>query len=91
MRLPTGSSTPRTADGRRVIIGGTASDPDGAPLVRVVSTMGSERATRRVRAVNGTFLVTWTGHPGPGNVCVTVLDTPTGQAVALGCRDVVVK
>ena len=91
VRLPTGSYTTARADGRRVIIGGNANDPDGAPLVRVVSTMGSERATRLVRAVNGTFSVSWTGAPGTRNVCATMLDTPTGQAVALGCRDVVVK
>lgn len=90
-RLPGGEFHTAYADGRTVVIGGTATDPDGAPLVRVVSTMGSVRATRETRAVNGSFLVTWTGDPGTRNVCVTVLDTPTSQAVSLGCRDVVVK
>lgn len=89
--LPTGEVHTAYADGRTIIIGGTANDPDGAPLVRVVSTMGSVTATRETRAVNGSFLVTWSGDPGTRNVCVTVLDTPTAQGVSLGCRDVVVK
>lgn len=88
---PTGNVHTAYADGRTIIIGGTASDPDGAPVVRVVSTMGSTRATRETRAVNGSFLVTWTGDPGTRNVCVTLLDNPGGQGVSLGCRDVVVK
>jgi SpoIID/LytB domain protein len=91
VRMPSGAFHTAYADGRTVIIGGTAGDPDGAPLVRIVSTMGSVRATRETRAVNGSFLATWTGDPGTRNVCVTVLDTPTGQGVSLGCRDVVVK
>jgi SpoIID/LytB domain protein len=90
-RLPSGEVHTAYAEGSTIIIGGTASDPDGAPLVRVVSTMGSVRATRETRAVNGSFLVSWTGDPGTRSVCVTVLDTPTGQGVSLGCRDVVVK
>ncbi len=91
VRLPSGNFHTATADGRKVVIGGTATDPDGTPVVRVVSTMGSQRATRDTWAVNGSFAVTWTGNPGTRNVCVTVLDTPTGQGVSLGCRDVVVK
>lgn len=91
VRLPTGNLHTAYADGRTIIIGGTASDPDGAPVVRVVSTMGSTRATRETRAANGSFLSTWTGEPGTRNVCVTVLDNPSGQTVSLGCRDVVVK
>jgi hypothetical protein len=90
-RLPSGEFHTAYADGRTILIGGTANDPDGAPLVRVVSTMGAVRATRETRAVNGSFLVTWTGDPGTRNVCVTLLDAPTGQGVSLGCRDVVVK
>lgn len=91
VRLPSGSIRTAAANGSTIVIGGTASDPDGAPLVRVVSTMGTQRATRETRAVNGSFQVAWTGAPGTRKVCVTVLDTPTGQGVSLGCRDVVVK
>jgi hypothetical protein len=53
--------------------------------------MGTTRATRETRAVGGAFRVSWDGSPGTRNVCVSLLDTPTGQAVPLGCRDVVVK
>jgi hypothetical protein len=74
-----------------VIVGGDSSDPDGHPLVRVVSTMGAERAVRDYRSTNGHFLLAWSGSPGTRNVCVTVHDEPTGQAVSLGCRDIVVK
>ena len=77
--------------GRSIIVGGTASDPDGAPLVRVTSTMGSQRAVREMRATNGSYLFVWTGSPGTRNVCTTVVDVPTGGEVSLGCRDVVVK
>jgi SpoIID/LytB domain protein len=91
VRLPTGKVHTAYANGRTVIIGGTASDPDGAPVVRVVSTMGSQRAVRETRTKDGSFLVMWDGPPGTRNVCVTVLDQPTGQGVSLGCRDVVVK
>ncbi len=91
VRLPSGSIRTARADGRTVVIGGTASDPEGAPLVRVVSTMGTQRATRETRVVDGKFSVSWTGAPGTRRVCVTVLDTPSDQGVSLGCRDVVVK
>lgn len=91
VRLPSGDFHTAYADGRSVIVGGTASDPDGAPLVRVTSTMGSQRAVREMRATNGGYLFVWSGSPGTRNVCTTVVDVPTGQEVSLGCRDVVVK
>ncbi|MFN7148101.1 MAG: SpoIID/LytB domain-containing protein [Microthrixaceae bacterium] len=90
-RQATGDFHTALADGRKVIVGGRASDPDGQPLVRVVSTMGSQRAVREMRAIDGHFLMSWTGAPGTRNVCVTVFDQPSGQAVPLGCRDIVVK
>ena len=86
-----GSVTVAAADGRTIRVAGTAVDPDGSPLVRVVSTMGSERAVRDRRASNGRFDVSWSGSPGTRNVCVTILDAPTGQGVSLGCRDIIVK
>lgn len=79
------------AEGRQVIVAGDASDPDGPVLVRVVSTMGRERAVRDYYATNGKFLFVWSGGPGTRNVCVTLYDTPTGAASSLGCRDVIVK
>lgn len=91
VQLPSGDFHTAYADGRSVIIGGTASDPDGAPVVRVISTMGSQRAVREMQAVNGSYLFIWTGSPGTRTVCSTAIDVPTGQEVSLGCRDVVVK
>ncbi len=91
VRPPSGSYDTALAEGRRVVIAGRAGDPDGAPVVRMVSTMGSERAVRTTRATNGTFRFSWIGRPGTRRVCVEVLDTPTNQTVGLGCRDVVVK
>ncbi len=89
--MATGAITVATTDGRTVIIGGDSVDPDGWPLVHVVSTMGDERAVRDYRSTNGKFLLAWTGGPGTRSVCVTVYDEPTGQGVPLGCRDIVVK
>ena len=79
------------ADGRTIIVHGRALDPDGAPVVRVTSTMGSQVAVRDVTPLNGMFLAAWTGSPGTRTVCVSLLDTVTGQATDLGCRNVVVK
>ncbi|MHB1137958.1 MAG: SpoIID/LytB domain-containing protein [Microthrixaceae bacterium] len=89
--LPWGAITVATSDGRTVIIGGDSVDPDGYPLVRIVSTMGSQRAVREHRSTNGKFLAVWQGAPGTRTVCVTVYDQPTGQGVDLGCRDILVK
>ncbi len=89
--LPWGAITLARADGRTIIVAGDSVDPDGYPLVRVVSTMGSQRAVRDYRSTNGSFLLAWQGSPGTRTVCVTVFDQPTGQGVELGCRDIVVK
>ena len=89
--MATGSWTHHYAEGRTVVVGGTSVDPDGHPLVRVVSTMGSQRATRYHRSTNGRWLMAWEGSPGTRRVCATVIDEPTKQEVSLGCRDIVVK
>lgn len=89
--MATGTVTVASATGKTVRIAGTVRDPDGAPLVRIVSTMGSERAVRDRRVTNGGFDVSWNGSPGTRNVCVTVYDVPTNRGVSLGCRNVVVK
>ncbi len=89
--LPGGSITVAKADGRTLVMAGTALDAQGAPRVRVVSTMGSEVVVRDVQSVNGQWLAVWTGRKGTRNVCVSLLDSPTGQSVGIGCRDVTVK
>lgn len=90
-RPPGGSITVAKADGRTIIVAGTAADPDGAPRVRVVSTMGSDVAVRETQSVNGLWLVVWTGGKGTRSICVTVLDNPTGNGTGIGCRNVTVK
>lgn len=91
VRLPTGSITAAEAIGRTVVVTGTASDADGTPTVRIETSADGRRTTRDVLAGNGAFAAGWDGSTGTNTVCVKVLDNPTGQAVSLGCRDVVVK
>ena len=80
------------AEGTTVIVGGAATDADGPPRLRIVSTMGREVAVRETQAAaGGLWATSWTGGKGTRNICVSVLDTPTGQATPLGCRDVTVK
>lgn len=90
-RLPTGELALVRAEGSKVVVLGHASDPDGDPRVRVVSTMGTQVATREVTSTHGDFGAAWTGSKGTRTICVTVLDQPTGQGVSLGCRNVTVK
>ncbi|CAB5031633.1 unannotated protein [freshwater metagenome] len=89
--LASGSITKAAAAGGRITISGQSSDPNGPPLVRVVSTMGSVRAVRDYRSTNGRFSVSWDGSKGTRSVCVTVFDEPSGQGISLGCRDIIVK
>ena len=89
--LPVGTITAAGANATTITIAGTASDPDGAPRIRIVSTMGTSVATRETVASGGTWSLSWTGSKGTRNVCVTALDVPTGQGVSLGCKSVVVK
>jgi SpoIID/LytB domain protein len=89
--LPFGVIDLVKVDHRTILVVGRAVDPQGAPLVNVVSTMGSQVATRQVRTVDGQWVVFWTGSPGTRNICVTILDTPTGQGVPIGCRTATVK
>ncbi|MFM7063926.1 MAG: SpoIID/LytB domain-containing protein, partial [Actinomycetes bacterium] len=89
--LPVGTITSAGANKSTITVAGTATDPDGAPRIRVVSTMGTAVGTRETVATGGRWSVSWTGSKGTRTVCVTALDVPTGQGVSLGCRSVVVK
>jgi len=89
--LPGGSITVAKADGRTIVMAGTALDDQGAPRVRVVSTMGPTVAVREAHSANGQWLAVWSGGKGTRHVCVTLLDNPTGQSVGIGCRDITVK
>ncbi|UDY34673.1 SpoIID/LytB domain-containing protein [Dermatobacter hominis] len=91
VNLPGGAIELARASGRTIAVTGVAIDPEGAPRVRIVSTMGAEVATREVQTVDGRWAAMWNGAPGTRSICVTLLDTPTGQGVPIGCRDVTVK
>lgn len=89
---PSGSFLAAKAEGANIVVGGVATDPDGAPIVRITSTMGRDVAVREVRAhAGGLWSAEWRGGKGTRTVCVSVLDTLTGTATALGCRNVTVK
>jgi len=89
--LPVGTITSAGANKTTITVAGTATDPDGAPRIRIVSTMGTSVATRETVASGGRWTLSWTGSKGTRTVCVTALDVPTGQGVSLGCKSVVVK
>ena len=91
-RPPSGVFAVAKAEGSNVVVGGAATDPDGAPILRITSTMGREVAVREVRAhPGGLWSASWRGSKGTRTICVSVIDHPTGQASGLGCRDVTVK
>mgnify|MGYP001336407280 CR=1 FL=1 len=91
VRLPTGTFDSLVVDGRFMVVRGRANDPDGTPIVRVESSVDGKRTVRDMWAVGDAFAMGWNDVPGDHHVCVSALDTPTRRAVALGCRDVVVK
>jgi SpoIID/LytB domain protein len=91
VNLPGGVIELARSSGRTIAVAGVAIDPEGAPRVRVVSTMRGQVAVREVQTVDGRWAAMWNGEPGTRTICVTLLDTPTGQGVPIGCRDVTVK
>ena len=91
VRLPSGSFDQVEVDGRTVRVRGAASDPDGAPVVQIRTTWDGRSATIERPSSGGRFDQSFTAEPGDHQVCISVLDTPTRQAVALGCRSTVVK
>ena len=90
-RLPTGTVDSVTAEGRAIMVRGTARDPDGAPLVRIESLVDGRRSVREIPVGGGRYVVGWPEAAGTHLVCVSAVDSPSRQPVPLGCRDVVVK
>ena len=89
---PSGAFLAAKAEGSNVVVGGVATDPDGAPLLRITSTMGRDVAVREVRAQpGGWWSAEWRGGKGTRTICVDVYDNPTGALTPLGCRNVTVK
>ena len=91
VRLPSGSFTSAGSSQGVIVVGGSAGDPDGTPVVRVESVADGRRSVRDMWAVGGSWAMGWSAAPGTHRICASVLDTPTKQAVSLGCKDVVVK
>lgn len=91
VRLPTGAFDELIVNGRGITVRGRADDSDGPPLVRVWSTVDGRTTMRDVWASGGSFALAWMNDPGTHTVCISALDTPTFQAVSLGCREAVVK
>lgn len=91
VRLPSGSFVTATAGSRSIQVGGTASDPDGNPSIRLEVTLEGRRSTRTTPASGGRWSLSFSTGPGTSRICVSVLDVPTNQAVSAGCRNVVVK
>lgn len=89
VQLPTGSYSDAFADGRRLVVAGRVNDPDGPPTLIVNSPLFGDRSP--LLSASGQWLGMFDVGPGTHQVCVTALDNPTGQAVWLGCREVVVK
>jgi serine protease len=89
--LLTGNIDHATVDRRRIIMGGTAYDPDGLPVVRIVAVTNGRLSVHNVAAGNGSWEATWSDGTGSAIACASATDTPTNATVLLGCRQFVVK
>jgi hypothetical protein len=88
---PSGRYDSLTVDGRYLVVRGLASDPDGAPRIRVSTTWDGRRFSFERQSSGGQFAAGFIVEPGDHNVCVEVLDTPTRAATLLGCKAALVK
>lgn len=88
---PTGRFDSLEVDGRKVVVRGLASDPNGAPVIRVTTTWDGRRYSFERQSSGGKFATSFTAEPGDHNVCVEVLDNPNRTPVSLGCKAAVVK
>jgi serine protease len=86
----TGSVDYALTDRRRVVMGGTAFDPAGAPLVHVVVATGGRVAVHDTVATNGSWETAWDDGAGPVQACAVGV-RGSGTGVLLGCRSLIVK
>ena len=70
---------------------GPASDPDGTPIARLTDVVDGRRTTIDRWVAGGRFNFSYSGASGTHQVCVSLLDSPTRQAVPIGCGEAVVK
>jgi subtilisin family serine protease len=88
---PTGSIDSVEVAGTRITVRGRAGDRDGAPKVRITSTVNGRSTVRTVASWNGWYSAGWDDVSGTHRVCAQVLDVPSAAATSIGCRDAVVK
>ncbi len=89
---PSGSITDvRAHDGRNILVAGRASDVDGTPRVFVADQVNGKTDWHVFDSANGYFLAAFPASVGTHTTCIAVLDTPTGDATMLGCRETVIK
>lgn len=88
---PTGRYDSLKVDGRYMVVRGLASDPDGAPVIRVTTTWDGRRFSFERQSSGGQFAAGFNTEPGDHTVCVEVLDNPTRAPKSLGCKTAVVK
>ncbi len=91
LRLPSGRYDTIETRGSTIIVRGRASDPDGTPVIAVRSYRNGRLYRFERRSTPPTFATSFTGATGDHKVCVDVLDNPTRQVTALGCKNVRVK
>jgi hypothetical protein len=90
-QLPAGRIDSITVDGSTITVKGPGSDPNGTPIARVEDVVDGRRTVIERWGVNGQYTVSYSGAPGTHRVCVSLLDSPTRQAVPIGCGEAVVK
>ncbi|MFV0317585.1 MAG: SpoIID/LytB domain-containing protein [Microthrixaceae bacterium] len=89
---PSGSITDiRAHEGRNILVAGMATDPEGTPRMFVADEVNGRVSWHVFDSANGYFLAAFPASPGTHKTCVAVLDTPTGTATELGCRNTVIK
>jgi hypothetical protein len=90
-QLPVGRIDSVTVDGSTITVTGPASDPNGTPIARVEDVVEGRRTVIERWGAGGRYSVSYTGASGTHQVCVSLLDSPTRQAVPIGCSEAVVK
>jgi hypothetical protein len=90
-QLPVGRIESVTVDGSTITVTGPASDPNGTPIARVEDVVEGRRTVIERWGAGGRYSVSYTGAVGTHQVCVSLLDSPTRQAVPIGCSEAVVK
>jgi hypothetical protein len=90
-QLPVGRIESIVVDGSTITVGGPASDPNGTPVARLTDVVDGRTTVIERSVAQGRFTFSYTGATGTHQVCVSLLDSPTRQAVPIGCGEAVVK